>query len=287
MNINVEKSAKTIYNKTVDKLSPYYQVDEARQLARILMEDFLNIRFEQVLMDEQLSLTSVQEDEFSAKVNLLKRYYPVQYILESAHFYGRTFFVNDSVLIPRQETEELINEIVIDNKRSNLKILDIGSGSGCIGITLGLELENAQISALDVDPRALEVTQKNASKLGINIDCILCDVLSTDMLPDMYDVIVSNPPYVTMAEKKLMHENVVDHEPHKALFVPDDDPLIFYKKILSLARNHLRENGKLYFEINEKFGPDLIELCEKERFASLRLLQDMNGKNRFIKARMN
>ncbi|MCK5469437.1 MAG: peptide chain release factor N(5)-glutamine methyltransferase, partial [Cyclobacteriaceae bacterium] len=194
------------------------------------------------------------------------------------------FIVNPCVLIPRQETEELINEILIDNKRPNLKILDIGSGSGCIGITLALELENPIVTALDIDESALEVTLQNAKQHEVNMDSILDDILLKDQLPEQYDIIVSNPPYVTEMEKKYLLNNVLDHEPYKALFVPDDNPLLYYKRIVLLAKKYIKPRGKLYFEINENYGPEVAKICEDENFTHIKLVQDINGKDRILKA---
>jgi len=284
MGIERKHSSKKIFNEIVDELKPFYGKDESIQLTKIIFEDFLAISFEQILIDEEVLLSNSLIDQLLTKIQSLKDYRPIQYVLGKAHFYGREFFVDANVLIPRQETEELINEIVIDNKKPNLKILDVGSGSGCIGITLALELKNARIAALDIDQQALEITKKNAERLGVIVDCILADILSADQLPDSYDIIVSNPPYITEREKAQMHENVLSHEPHKALFVPDENPLLFYKRILEIGQRHLNKGGKFYFEINENYGEELMALCEKENFASLRLIRDINGKNRIIKA---
>jgi release factor glutamine methyltransferase len=284
MSIDSKKSSKKLFSESVDRLIPFYSREESVQLSKILFEDFLGIPFEQVMIDEDLQLSESSAKQFVAKIELLRKYHPIQYVLGKAHFYGRDFFVDSSVLIPRQETEELINEILIDNKKEDLKILDIGSGSGCIGITLGLELKNAEITALDIDEIALDVCRKNAQKFGVNLASVREDILLADHLPDIYDIIVSNPPYVTEREKTQMRENVVDHEPHIALFVPDDDPMLFYKKIIGLAKRHLSKGGKLYFEVNENFGEEVMDLCEKEKFASLRLIRDINGKNRIVKA---
>ena len=283
MNKRIKQSSKKIYYQIVNELIPLYGENEARQLTKMLLDDVLGIAFEKIIVDEKIAYTQEIEDQLSQKMDLLKNYNPIQYVLGKAHFYGREFFVNSNVLIPRQETEELINEIVIDNKKSNLSILDIGSGSGCIGVTLGLELENATITSLDIDGGALDVTVRNARQFDLEIDCLLEDILAIDKLPGSYDIIVSNPPYVTELEKKQMQNNVLDHEPHKALFVPDSDPLVFYKKIIRLAKNHLVPKGKLYLEINENFGSEMIELCEKEKCVCVKLIQDINGKDRFIK----
>jgi len=283
MSSNTKRSSKQIYYEIVNELIPLYGEDESRQLTKILLEDVLDISFEKIIIDEEIEHSASIKNQLANNVALLKNYSPIQYVLGKAHFYGRDFFVDSSVLIPRQETEELINEIVIDNKKPDLKILDIGSGSGCIAVTLGLELEKSKVTALDIDGRALDITLKNANQFELDIDYLLEDILNLDTLPEKYDIIVSNPPYVTEQEKKQMHNNVLKHEPNTALFVPNDNPLLFYEKIISLAKNHLNPKGKLYLEINENFGTDMVRLCEKEHCSCLRLIHDLNGKDRFIK----
>ncbi len=282
MNQRSTHSSRTLYIQMVSQLIPVYGEDESRQLAKILFEEH-GIAFEKIMIDEEIILDSTNELSIYEKADLLKNQVPIQYVLGKAHFFGREFIVNPSVLIPRQETEELINEILIDNKKPHLDILDIGSGSGCIGITLALELKHARVTAMDIDGAALDVTLKNAQIHGIEISCMLEDVLQLDQLPGQFDIIVSNPPYVMEREKLSMLPNVLNHEPHKALFVPDEDPLRFYKKIIALAKKHLKPKGKLYFEINEHYGLDMIRLCEKNGCACVRLVHDLHGKDRILK----
>ncbi|MCK5208014.1 MAG: peptide chain release factor N(5)-glutamine methyltransferase [Cyclobacteriaceae bacterium] len=284
MNFTAKKSSKNLYNQIVNKLVQIYNENEARQLTKMLLEDVIGISFEKIMIDEEITLDESDKNLLDEKIDLLMKYHPIQYVLGKAYFYGREFIVNPCVLIPRQETEELINEILIDNKRPNLKILDIGSGSGCIGITLALELENPIVTALDIDESALEVTLQNAKQHEVNMDSILDDILLKDQLPEQYDIIVSNPPYVTEMEKKYLLNNVLDHEPYKALFVPDDNPLLYYKRIVLLAKKYIKPRGKLYFEINENYGPEVAKICEDENFTHIKLVQDINGKDRILKA---
>ncbi|MCK5705072.1 MAG: peptide chain release factor N(5)-glutamine methyltransferase [Cyclobacteriaceae bacterium] len=284
MNFTAKKSSKNLYNQIVNKFVQIYNENEARQLTKMLMEDVIGISFEKIMIDEEITLDESDKNLLDEKIDLLMKYHPIQYVLGKAYFYGREFIVNPCVLIPRQETEELINEILIDNKRPNLKILDIGSGSGCIGITLALELENPMVTALDIDESALEVTLQNAKQHEVNMDSILDDILLKDQLPEQYDIIVSNPPYVTEMEKKYLLNNVLDHEPYKALFVPDDNPLLYYKRIVLLAKKYIKPRGKLYFEINENYGPEVAKICEDENFTHIKLVQDINGKDRILKA---
>ena len=284
MNFTAKKSSKNLYNQIVNKLVQIYNENEARQLTKMLLEDVIGISFEKIMIDEEITLDESDKNLLDEKIDLLMKYHPIQYVLGKAYFYGREFIVNPCVLIPRQETEELINEILIDNKRPNLKILDIGSGSGCIGITLALELENPIVTALDIDESALEVTLQNAKQHEVNMDSILDDILLKDQLPEQYDIIVSNPPYVTEMEKKYLLNNVLDHEPYKALFVPDDNPLLYYKRIVLLAKKYIKPRGKLYFEINENYGPEVAKICKDENFTNIKLVQDINGKDRILKA---
>lgn len=277
-------SSKGLYVHCVNELIPLYGEDEARQLSKMLLIELLGISFEKIMIDDVIMMDEAGKANLSEKMSQLKAHKPIQYVLEKAHFFGRDFYVDDNVLIPRQETEELINEILIDNKRPGLKILDIGAGSGCIGVTLALELEDAAVSLLDVDGAALDVALKNARLHSLNPAFHLDDILTLDQLPEKYDIIVSNPPYVTESEKSLMRPNVLMHEPHKALFVPDNDPLKFYRKIISVAKGSLSPKGKLYFEINEKFGWEVIRLCEEAGCSYVRLVHDMNGKDRIVKA---
>lgn len=284
MNVTLTKSSRSLFNQIVAQLNQIYNENESRQLTKMFMEDMLEISFEKIMIDEEIVMNPTVKELIEQKISMLMSYHPIQYVLGKAHFYGREFIVNPSVLIPRQETEELISEILIDTKKPGLNILDIGSGSGCIGITLALELQDAHVALLDVDSAALDVARRNAIKNHVALDYINEDILSLEILPKKYDIIVSNPPYVTEKEKDLMQNNVLNHEPQLALFVPDDDPLKFYRQIVSLAKKHLVPNGKLYFEINENYGPDLLKLCEDEKCSFIKLVQDINGKDRMIKA---
>ena len=266
------------------RIQEHYIDTEARQVAFLLMEHVLNLTREQILVDTQLEISVKSMDRLEEGITKLEQLHPIQHVIGKAHFYGRSFYVDSNVLIPRQETEELVDAILVDNKRPNLKVLDIGTGSGCIALTLALELKNASVTALDVDAKALNVTQRNASMLGVDLKTIQADILSMDALPDSFDIIVSNPPYVTESEKEVMSRLVLDNEPHLALFVTDDDPLLFYEKIGALSKRHLSSQGKLYLEINEQFGANILKLLEGFQFDYLQLVKDLNGNDRFIKA---
>lgn len=284
MPTNQYYSSKETYFNVINEIIAIYGEDESRQLTKMLMEDLFSISFEKILIDEQIHINDAQHELLNEKVGQLKNFMPIQYVLGKANFFGREFYVSPSVLIPRQETEELINEILLDNRRPGLSVLDIGAGSGCIGLTLGLELKSPKISCLDIDEDALDVTRRNAENLGVMAHCQHSDILSAEKLNGKYDIIVSNPPYVTESEKQQMQNNVLKHEPEKALFVPDNNPLLFYKKIIDLAKESLLKKGKIYFEINENFGLDILQLCEQSGCSFIKLIQDIHGKDRIIKA---
>jgi release factor glutamine methyltransferase len=240
----------------------------------------------------------VNEDKIISEENLvllqkaierLKTFEPIQYIIGNSYFYGLTFFVNKSVLIPRPETEELVEMIVKSHKvhQNTLKILDIGTGSGCIAVSLAKFLKNSEVFAIDNSPEALKVAKKNAFENGVEIFFIEDDILNPkSIINDMqFDIIVSNPPYVTDSEKPLMQPNVLNFEPDSALFVPDDNPLIYYKKISEFAQKKLNLNGNLYFEINQNYGRELIDLMNQIFPKSkLILIKDLSGNDRFIHA---
>lgn len=284
MSLKTVYSSKALFTRCTGELSEIYQPEEARQISKLLFSDLLNISFEKIMIDEQISLDDKQIKQFEQSVIDLRNHRPIQYVLGKAHFYGRDFLVNHHVLIPRQETEELVREIIIDHKRSGLQILDIGSGSGCIGITLALEMPESTVTLLDVSGDTLDISRENAHRFNAKCNLIEGDILNMQSLPSTYDIIVSNPPYVTESEKPLIHPNVLIYEPKWALFVPDHDPLVFYQKIASLASVALKSKGRLYFEINERFGWEVIHICESAGFSSVVLLKDLNGKDRMVKA---
>ncbi|GAA6772919.1 peptide chain release factor N(5)-glutamine methyltransferase [Flavobacterium sp. CGRL2] len=217
----------------------------------------------------------------------LKKEVPIQYLLGKTNFYGLDFEVNENVLIPRPETEELVEWIINENsnpdKSKKTKILDIGTGSGCIAISLAKNLPNAEVYGIDVSKKAIETAKRNAVKNNVDVTFVLLDILETEELRCNFDIIVSNPPYVRNLEKEEIKKNVLDYEPHLALFVEDNDALIFYKKIASLAQKRLFEKGKLYFEINQYLGKEMIELLENMDFKNVELRKDIYDNDRMIK----
>jgi release factor glutamine methyltransferase len=211
---------------------------------------------------------------------------PVQYVTNTAWFYNHKFYVDSNVLIPRQETEILVDAVIKENSGQKLKILDIGTGSGCIPISLKLALPLSEVYALDISKKALSVAKKNAANHNASINFIEFDILSDKDLPivEKLDIVISNPPYVTESEKTLMHKNVIDFEPDIALFVKDDNPFVFYESIIIRASEMLKKSGVLWLEINEKFPEEISNLCKKHGFNSTNVIKDLNNKPRFIQS---
>ena len=207
---------------------------------------------------------------------------PIQYILGEAPFYGRNFLVTRDTLIPRNETEELVHRILKENPKPGLRFLDLGTGTGCIPITLALELKDPEVYALDVSVEALEVARQNALNLGANVQFLEGDLLGRAPNFALFDVLVSNPPYVPLRDQKEMHANVLNFEPHLALFVPDEDPLLFYRAIGSWGQQLLKTGGKLYLEIYENLADELVQLLLSLGYSQVQVHQDLNGKNRMI-----
>jgi len=207
---------------------------------------------------------------------------PIQYILGEAPFYGRNFSVSRDTLIPRNETEELVYRILKENPQPGLRVLDLGTGTGCIPITLALELKDPQVYALDLSLAALDVARKNALNLGAQVQFLVGDLLGETPNLDLFDVLVSNPPYVPLRDQVEMHANVLNFEPHLALFVPDEDPLLFYRAIGSWGQQLLKAGGKLYLEIYENLADELVQLLLSQGYSQVQVHPDLNGKNRMI-----
>ena len=231
-------------------------------------------------------LSISQMNELKSSLNQLKKQIPLQYIIGQTSFKGLSFRVTPSVLIPRPETEELV-EWAIGSVKPNTaqRILDIGTGSGCIAISLATEFPEADITAIDISKSALQIAKKNAKKHQVSIDFQSSNILEDFNTSDSYDLIISNPPYVTISEKKQMNANVLDHEPHSALFVPDSDPLLFYNAIGCFASQHLSNKGTLFFEINEQYGKSVVALLKELEFHDIELRKDFRGKDRMIRAK--
>lgn len=273
---------KSVFQK---ELSHIYNIAEIHSMFFRVIEHFCNVSQSDFLLYPERSIAPQSLPEIQTVITQLKRHMPLQYILGIGHFYGNDFFVNEHTLIPRQETEELVDWILQDaDKQQPLKILDIGTGSGCIAISLALNLKNASVYAMDISPEALAISQKNAKNKNVNIHFICTDILKVQQL-DHFDIIVSNPPYVRECEKHEIKANVLHFEPHSALFVEDDNPLIFYKKISDLAYNALSSSGSLYFEINEYLPEQTQEVVKASGFKHINIKTDINKKARMIRAK--
>ena len=270
-----------LFKKIKGKLQASF-TEEAETLAFTIIEHFSGYTKTDIITDKTFLTGPQFEGQIQKIIERLLKDEPIQYVLGKAYFYDRAFDVNSSTLIPRQETEELVYLVLNEIKnQSHLSILDIGTGSGCIPITLKLASNSHTIEAIDISNHALETATKNAKQLKADVDFKLLDILE-EKLTKKYDVIISNPPYVLDSEKVLMKENVLNYEPHYALFVLDNNPLLFYKRITQLASNRLSPNGKLYFEINEQFGSEMVDLLKSYSFQKVVLHKDLGGKDRFV-----
>ena len=256
-----------------------YSKEEAENLVFWLFETHLGLKRADLQRAISNTVDSVQ---LLADFQRLLTGEPIQYILGEAPFYGRSFAVTRDTLIPRNETEELVHLIIKENPSSGLRILDLGTGTGCIPISLALELKNPEVYALDVSAAALEVARQNAATLEAPVQFIEGSLLENPLeLPKM-DLIVSNPPYVPLQDQAEMHANVVDFEPHLALFVPDEDPLVFYRAIGIWGQQLLKQGGKLYLEIYENLAEELVQLLRLQGYLQVQVHQDVKGKNRMI-----
>lgn len=265
------------------ELAPYYPDTEIQGLVRIILENVLGISYTQIIVDREKVVSERDRKKIEEIVERLNDQEPIQYILGETEFYDLKFKVNSSVLIPRQETEELVHWILQAPLRSKAKILDIGTGSGCIPIALKKNLPDADIKAVDISVDALEMAGKNAVLNGIDIKFELTNFLDWKKYTwDTYDVVVSNPPYVRELEKEQMENNVLLHEPENALFVSNEDPLVFYRCIAEFARDYLTTGGYLFFEINEFLGIEMTELVKGLGFREIALRKDLNGKDRML-----
>ena len=276
-----------IQNTYHDALDAIYGVEEVDSFFYILIENYFGVSRLQLAVDHDLVIHD--SEKLTKALALLKKDVPLQYIIGETEFYGLPFKVSHDVLIPRPETEELVDWILKKaDKTTAISILDIGTGSGCIAVSLAKNLPEAKIYALDVSSKAIDVAKQNAEINGVGIEFIEADILidnpsEIDSLQGKFDIIVSNPPYVREKEKQLMKPNVLQNEPHLALFVKDEKPLLFYEAITRFASKHLNSNGQLFFEINEYLGSDMIVLLNASKFEHIELKQDIFKKDRMIK----
>lgn len=308
---NSVRDCRRYYAGELEKL---YGSDEANALIMILLEHYFNIDKIKIALEPDLRLSESELLTLHFAVKELLKNKPVQYIIGETEFCGMRFFVNENVLIPRPETEELVNqliscsvnqlavnphpsfrpdierrEMVAEKSPANISILDIGTGSGCIAISLAKLLKDSDVTAVDISEKALEVARKNAEENGVNVHFVHDDILNPHVktygrASQQFDIIVSNPPYVCESEKSEMRANVLDYEPSTALFVSDNDPLVFYRKILEFAQKTLKPNGAVWFEINEKFGKEMKNLCLEKGFKNVEIIKDFRGRERVVRA---
>ena len=257
----------------------------------MLIDEYLGFQKIDTVLKPNYIINEKKLSLLKSATERLKKEEPIQYIIGKTEFYGLSFLVDENTLIPRPETEELVEWIIHEvNKKNlntkNISILDIGTGTGCIPISLAKNVSFANISAIDVSKNALKIAKKNALKNNVAINFEEIDILQTEKLSTKYDIIISNPPYIRELEKKEIQNNVLENEPHLALFVSNEDPLIFYNKIAGLAINHLTENGLLFFEINQYLASKTIDLLKEKGFTSIELKKDFSGNDRMIKCNL-
>lgn len=280
---------KALKEKFNTSLYPFYDEQESSGMFFIVIQQVAGLSRMQFLEEKE---SEAEPQVLAACLSILDELCtgkPIQYILKEAWFYRLPFVVGPDVLIPRDETEELVDMIIKTEQSTAGKgkqLLDIGTGSGCIAIALKKNLPNFEVFALDVSPGALSIAQENAKRNAVEVTFIEADILKYEPT-GKYDIIVSNPPYVKNDERQAMHQNVLKFEPHTALFVPDQDPLIFYRAIAFFASATLVEGGSLYFEINEYLGAEMVSLMKEKGFQDVRLIQDMQGKDRMLSCRSN
>ena len=280
------KEFKLFFNEALSAIYPKTEIDS---FFFILMEEKLKLQRIDTVLKPDFLITKKNLIDLKTIVKRLQKEEPIQYIIGNTEFYGLPFLVDKNTLIPRPETEELVawvlneTKVLANNKTIELSILDIGTGTGCIPISLAKNLTSLNISAIDISPEALLIAKQNAILNKVTIEFIELDILNTESLPQEYDVIISNPPYVRELEKEEIKNNVLKNEPHLALFVADENPLIFYNKIADLAKQQLSKNGMLFFEINQYLGKETVNMLVKKGFKNIQLKKDLFGKDRMIK----
>lgn len=266
------------------RLRDQYPPGEVEGFIKIIFRELLGYETVDILLHKDTELPDFIVTKTAKVVDLLRENRPIQYIFGKAWFHGHEFSVDSSTLIPRPETEELVDLIIDENRRTDLRVLDIGTGSGCIAVSLALGLRFPAVDAIDISDRALTVARGNASRLRARVDFRCDDILTAKPDDCHYDIIVSNPPYIADSELRSMAANVVDYEPHSALFVPDSDPLRFYRAITAYARRALADGGRLYFEINSRFPDEMRALMSEYGFVDIDIRRDMQGLYRFASA---
>ncbi len=283
---------------TIDKINKSFKTElkdiyperEIQTFVEILLEYYAGLNKTDLILKSEEILKPTVNEQIENALFRLKKEEPIQYIIGETEFYDLKLKVNPSVLIPRPETEELVDWIIKNHKNNKkINILDIGTGSGCIPLALKNNLPNAKVFAIDISETALETAKQNAKLNNLDVSFTQLDILNAEIKQkfEKFDIIVSNPPYIREKEKELMHKNILENEPHLALFVGDNDALVFYKAIIHFAKNHLKKQGNLYFEINEAYGNEIITLLKENEYQDIEFKKDINGKDRMIRAVKN
>ncbi len=276
-------NSKLVLEKIKNSIAEFETESEAEAIAFLILEDHFQISRMDVLMEKEIKTSISIDEKINSILSELKSGKPIQHILGKVEFYGRQFLVNPNVLIPRRETEELVHLILENNPDlSEQLIVDIGTGSGIIPITIAKERKHCEVYAVDISSSALATAKRNASLNHANVSFIQADILVEDLNLPKSNIWISNPPYVLEKEKAEMQTKVFEHEPANALFVPNHDALKFYERITQLASQHLIKGGELYFEINEQFGREVKRLMEEKGFRDVKVMGDMQGKDRFV-----
>lgn len=277
-------NSKELLNDLISRVTLNEEKAEIQSIIYLLLENKFGLTKTDVLSGKLIH--TVNQPELNLCIERINNQEPIQYILKEAFFFGRSFKVNPAVLIPRPETELLIHEIIQSRigNTNPIRILDIGTGSGCIAISLALEIKNATVIASDISPTALDCAKENAMLHKASVHFIEHDILNAE-LTEAFNLIISNPPYIAIEEKSTMKPNVLEFEPHLALFAPKNDPLAFYKSIIQKSKNALSTNGSLWFEINEHFGKEVMGLMKASNFADVKIIKDIDGKERIVNGR--
>lgn len=277
-------NSKDLFRDLRKRITLSQDASETDSMLYLILESMVDITRSDIIAQKAVPLTSAEVSKLDLVIHRLNKKEPVQYILGKAHFFGYEFQVNPFVLIPRPETELLVEEVLKRALNIPGKILDIGTGTGCIAITLAKKLPQKTVIAFDVSDEALQIASENAKLLAAKVNFQHVDILKDEIPFQDLEFIISNPPYVAVSEKESMNRNVLDHEPHLALFVPDNDPLIFYKVIAKKGMQALKPEGKIVVEINERFGKETADVFRMEGFTKIEMVKDLQGKDRVVLA---
>ena len=276
---------KELYDACRNRLNRRWDEREAQHISRQLIEECLDAGFESVIAGKSIEADPAAMRQLHVAMRRLEWGEPVQYVLGRAFFMGLKLKCDRRALIPRPETEELCRLIIRENNRPGLRVLDIGTGSGCIALALAHHLAASEVWALDADSEAIELAAENARMLNMDLHLLKSDLMTQSFASGTFDIIASNPPYVPESEKVGMDAHVLNFEPHRALFVPDSEPIVFYRRIALLAREKLSPGGGLYFEIHDRMGKSIVEMLHRIGFVAVQLHPDIHGKQRIVSCR--